>query len=77
MSWSAAQERQLVGIDKMIRLAYKVLPDRFTYFPLAYHARKHHQCLEKMAEDLLAPSIAVAIKSVVSLPITCTGPETY
>lgn len=50
VSWSAEEERQLTRIYKMIRIAYKVLPDRLTYFPLAYHARKHHECLEKMAE---------------------------
>jgi uncharacterized protein (DUF2236 family) len=50
VTWSAKEERQLTRIYKAIRVAYKVLPDRFTYFPLAYHARKHHECLEKMAE---------------------------
>lgn len=50
VSWSAAEERQLMRIYKVIRIAYRVLPDRFTYFPLAYHARKHHLCLEKMKE---------------------------
>lgn len=50
VGWSAAEERQLTRIYKMIRIAYRVLPDRFTYFPLAYHALKHHQCLEKMKQ---------------------------
>lgn len=50
VSWSAAEERQLMRIYKVIRVAYRILPDRLTYFPLAYHARKHHQCLSKMAE---------------------------
>ncbi|MGV0788246.1 oxygenase MpaB family protein [Mycolicibacterium sp. XJ2] len=49
VSWSPEEERQLNRIYKAIRIAYRVLPDRLTYFPLAYHARKHHQCLEKMA----------------------------
>lgn len=31
-----------------IRTLYRILPDRLTYFPLASHARKHHQCIEKM-----------------------------
>jgi uncharacterized protein (DUF2236 family) len=48
VSWSAAEERQLMRIYKVIRIAYRVLPDRLTYFPLAYHARKHHKCLQKM-----------------------------
>lgn len=48
VTWSAAEERQLMRIYKMIRVAYRLLPDRLTYFPLAYHARKHHECLKKM-----------------------------
>lgn len=50
VTWSDAEERQLMRIYKVIRFAYRVLPDRLTYFPLAYHARKHHECLQKMAE---------------------------
>lgn len=48
VTWSAKEERQLRRVYAAIRTAYRVLPDRLTYFPLAYHARKHHQCLEKM-----------------------------
>ncbi|MDG4666720.1 oxygenase MpaB family protein [Mycobacterium sp. 236(2023)] len=50
VTWSAEEQRQLDRIYRVIRTAYRVLPDRLTYFPLAYHARKHHQCLEKMKE---------------------------
>lgn len=50
VTWSPEEQRQLDRIYRMIRLAYRILPDRLTYFPLAYHARKHHQCLEKMKE---------------------------
>lgn len=50
ITWSADEERQLTRIYTAIRIAYRVLPDRLTYFPLAYHARKHHQCLEKMKQ---------------------------
>ncbi|PRC44155.1 DUF2236 domain-containing protein, partial [Mycobacterium sp. ITM-2017-0098] len=50
VTWSPEEQRQLERIYRVIRLAYRVLPDRLTYFPLAYHARKHHQCLEKMKE---------------------------
>ncbi|KWX67502.1 oxygenase MpaB family protein [Mycobacterium sp. NAZ190054] len=50
VTWSAEEQRRLDRIYAMIRTAYRVLPDRLTYFPLAYHARKHHQCLEKMKE---------------------------
>jgi uncharacterized protein (DUF2236 family) len=48
VGWSAAEERQLNRIYRVVRFLYRVLPDRFTYFPLAYHARKHHRCLQKM-----------------------------
>ncbi|QZT64838.1 oxygenase MpaB family protein [Mycolicibacterium austroafricanum] len=50
VTWSPEEQRQLVRIYALIRTAYRVLPDRLTYFPLAYHARKHHECLEKMKE---------------------------
>lgn len=50
VTWSPEEQRQLDRIYRAIRLAYRVLPDRLTYFPLAYHARKHHECLEKMKE---------------------------
>lgn len=48
VGWSAREQRELNRIYTLIRIASRVLPDRLTYFPLAYHARKHHQCLEKM-----------------------------
>ena len=50
VTWSPAEERELQRIYAVIRTAYRVLPDRLTYFPLAYHARKHHQCLQKMKQ---------------------------
>ncbi|OBH67585.1 hypothetical protein A5684_04510 [Mycobacterium intracellulare] len=50
VTWSPKEERRLIRVYTAIRTAYRVLPDRLTYFPLAYHARKHHQCLEKMKQ---------------------------
>ncbi len=50
VSWSRQEQIQLQVIYAAIRAAYRVLPDRLTYFPLAYHARKHHECLKKMEE---------------------------
>ena len=50
VSWSARDERELTRAYALVRTAYRVLPDRLTYFPLAYHARKHHECLEKMTQ---------------------------
>jgi len=48
VSWSDRDERELNQAYTLVRTAYRVLPDRLTYFPLAYHARKHHQSLEQM-----------------------------
>ncbi|MFW0789547.1 oxygenase MpaB family protein [Gordonia sp. CPCC 205333] len=48
IEWTAAEQRRLERIYAIIRSAYRVLPERLTYFPLAYHARKHHRCIEKM-----------------------------
>ena len=48
VTWSAREQRELERAYAVVRTAYRVLPDRLTYFPLAYHARKHHQELEKM-----------------------------
>lgn len=50
VSWSEREQRQLTRRYTAIRIAYRVLPDRLTYFPLAYHARKHHQCIQKMTQ---------------------------
>lgn len=50
VGWNPQEERRLNRVYTAIRIAYRVLPDRLTYFPLAYHARKHHQCLQKMTE---------------------------
>lgn len=50
VTWSDREQRQLLRTYRVIRTAYRVLPDRLTYFPLAYHARKHHECMEKMKE---------------------------
>ncbi|WP_099020995.1 oxygenase MpaB family protein [Mycolicibacterium palauense] len=48
VTWSDREQRRLVRAYAVIRTLYRILPDRLTYFPLAYHARKHHQCIEKM-----------------------------
>ena len=48
VEWTEKEQRKLERIYAVIRGAYKVLPERLTYFPLAYHARKHHQAIEAM-----------------------------
>ena len=50
VTWTDRDQRQLTRTYAAIRTAYRILPDRLTYFPLAYHARKHHQCIQKMKE---------------------------
>lgn len=52
--WSEGEQRALERVYRLIRLAYRVLPDRLTYFPIAYHARKHHQQIQKMKKRELA-----------------------
>ncbi|GGL39389.1 hypothetical protein GCM10011588_62660 [Nocardia jinanensis] len=48
--WSDADQRALERAYSVIRFAYRVLPDRLAYFPIAYHARKHHQQIQKMKQ---------------------------
>lgn len=48
LSWSDAEQRELERIHSVIRVTYRVLPERLTYFPLAYHARRHHAAIQAM-----------------------------
>ncbi|WP_207838874.1 oxygenase MpaB family protein [Williamsia soli] len=48
LRWSDKEQRDLERMHKVIRGSYKVLPDRLTYFPLAYHARRHHAAIQAM-----------------------------
>ncbi|WP_020108954.1 oxygenase MpaB family protein [Nocardia sp. 348MFTsu5.1] len=48
LTWSNKEQRDLERMHKVIRGSYKVLPDRLTYFPLAYHARRHHAAIQAM-----------------------------
>lgn len=57
VTWSDEEERQLTRRYTAIRTAYRVLPERLTYFPLAYHARKH-KCLEKKMKQRQQKSFA-------------------
>ncbi|MGK8503245.1 oxygenase MpaB family protein [Nocardia asiatica] len=50
VEWSEQEQRQLERIYSVIRFGYRVLPERLTYFPIAYHARKHHRCIQQMKE---------------------------
>jgi uncharacterized protein (DUF2236 family) len=50
VEWSEQEQRQLERVYAVIRTAYRVLPERLTYFPIAYHARKHHRCIQRMQE---------------------------
>lgn len=46
--WGRADQLRLEATWAAIRAAYRVLPERITYTPLAYHARRHHECIQKM-----------------------------
>lgn len=48
IGWTAGDQRKLEATWALIRAAYRVLPERITYTPLAYHARRHHECIQKM-----------------------------
>ncbi|AZG44447.1 oxygenase MpaB family protein [Gordonia insulae] len=48
LSWTTDEQRELERIHAAIRLSYRVLPERLTYFPLAYHARRHHAAIQAM-----------------------------
>ncbi|MDL9935933.1 oxygenase MpaB family protein [Gordonia sp. ABSL1-1] len=48
VTWSDDEQRQLERMHAVVRGAYRVLPERVTYFPLAYHARRHHDAIVAM-----------------------------
>ncbi|MFJ6098611.1 oxygenase MpaB family protein [Williamsia muralis] len=48
LTWSDREQRDLERMHTVIRGSYKVLPERLTYFPLAYHARRHHAAIQAM-----------------------------
>ena len=48
LTWSNKEQRDLERMHRVIRGSYKVLPERLTYFPLAYHARRHHASIQAM-----------------------------
>ena len=77
VEWTGAQQRTLERIYRVIRIAYRVLPDRLTYFPIAYHARKHHQQIRKMKQrELKSAAYTVrARKETPRNPITVVPGE--
>lgn len=50
VTWTDEEQQQFERRFTTIRRLYNILPDRLTYFPLAYHARKHHQCIQQMKD---------------------------
>ncbi|MUL67868.1 hypothetical protein BOO86_25580 [Mycobacterium sp. CBMA 234] len=48
VSWSQTEERELQAVFRVYRGALKALPERITYAPLAYHARKHQRIVDTM-----------------------------
>ncbi|MCK8612252.1 oxygenase MpaB family protein [Gordonia sp. C13] len=48
LTWTDEEQRHLEKIHRRLRFAYRTLPERATYFPLAYHARRHHDAIQAM-----------------------------
>ncbi|MCH5642765.1 MULTISPECIES: oxygenase MpaB family protein [unclassified Gordonia (in: high G+C Gram-positive bacteria)] len=48
LSWSDREQKQLERMHTVLRGSYRVLPERLTYFPLAYHARRQHAAIQAM-----------------------------
>ncbi|WP_336513437.1 oxygenase MpaB family protein [Mycobacteroides franklinii] len=48
VSWSPRDERLLNRFFAAYRVAYRILPERVTYSPLAYHAREHQRVINRM-----------------------------
>ncbi len=48
ITWTRKEQRQLEILYAGIRVASRSLPERVTYAPLAYHARRHHRALHQM-----------------------------
>ncbi|MGV9676900.1 oxygenase MpaB family protein [Nocardia sp. NPDC003482] len=71
---TAKEKASAARIFAVIRLAYRVLPDRLTYFPLAYHARKHHQCVQAMRRrELESAAYQVRPKQPIDKPVLTLG----
>lgn len=58
IAWTDRDQRRLERIWRGIRVAYRVLPERITYTPLAYHARRHHAVIQKMRRRELKSFVA-------------------
>ncbi|OHT85198.1 oxygenase MpaB family protein [Mycobacteroides saopaulense] len=48
VQWSRRDERLLKRFFAAYRIAYRVLPERLTYSPLAYYARRHQRVINTM-----------------------------
>ncbi|MGP3707186.1 oxygenase MpaB family protein [Gordonia paraffinivorans] len=48
LGWTDEEQRHLEKIHARLRVAYRTLPERLTYFPLAYHARRHNEAIQAM-----------------------------
>lgn len=65
LTWSDEEQRTLERVYAVIRVAYRVLPERLTYFPIAYHARQHHRAIQKMKQrELKSAAYKVRPKQV-------------
>ncbi|MFT3716105.1 MAG: oxygenase MpaB family protein [Gordonia sp. (in: high G+C Gram-positive bacteria)] len=48
VEWTDGDERYLERLFRLYRFALRVLPERVTYSPLAYHARAHERVIRAM-----------------------------
>ncbi|MCZ4580315.1 oxygenase MpaB family protein [Gordonia amicalis] len=48
LTWTNEEQRHLEKIHRRLRFAYRTLPERAIYFPLAYHARRHNDAIQAM-----------------------------
>ncbi|BCI51520.1 hypothetical protein NIIDNTM18_07980 [Mycolicibacterium litorale] len=58
ITWTDRDQRRLENIWRVIRAAYRILPERLSYTPLAYHARRHHEVIQKMRRRELTSFVA-------------------
>jgi uncharacterized protein (DUF2236 family) len=54
VEWTDSDERNLRRFFAVYRVLLRVLPERLTYSPLAYHARKHQRVINKMRKRQLS-----------------------
>lgn len=52
LTWTAADERKLRVLGRVVATVVPLLPERLRYFPIAYRARKAHRANEALRQSL-------------------------